>query len=129
MRKANTNVNIEDLQQKTKEFIHRLEKKLGRELIITSGYRSPDHPIEKAKKKPGEHSFGLAVDVYCYLPTEFLEVTGEAYRLGCRRIGVSRKGHFIQLGYLMNFLPLFGPIRPHWMRVVCILMSYLFFGM
>ena len=43
-------------------------------LIVTSGYRCPEHPIEKAKSSgPGAHSTGRAVD---------LAVSrGDAYRL------------------------------------------------
>ncbi len=98
MIKANDSVNLDGLHPDMIEFIHKLEIRLSKELTITSGYRSATHPIEAAKKSPGEHSEGLAVDVYCKNPIDFLELTGEAYRLGCRRIGVSRKGNFIHLG-------------------------------
>ncbi len=36
---------------------------LGYPLKITSGYRSPDHPVEAAKKSPGEHSHKDASDI------------------------------------------------------------------
>lgn len=92
------NANIEDLDPRMKEFIAHLEVAVGRELQITSGYRGPDHPIEAKKSKPGEHSTGLAVDVVGGTPSQFLEIAGEAYKLGCKRIGVSRKSGFIHLG-------------------------------
>ncbi|MCL7999973.1 cell wall hydrolase, partial [Brucella sp. 21LCYQ03] len=36
---------------------------IGKGLVITSGYRSPSHRVEAAKKKPGQHSHGTAVDI------------------------------------------------------------------
>lgn len=98
MKAANKNVNITDLKPEMKEFIAHLELALGRELVITSGYRSPSHPIEAKKASPGEHSEGLAVDVACIQPISFLEVVGEAYKLGAKRIGVSRKSKFVHIG-------------------------------
>lgn len=38
-------------------------KALGMDFTITSGYRSPQHPIEAAKEKPGEHALGEAADI------------------------------------------------------------------
>lgn len=42
-----------------------LRTKCGFPFRITSGYRCADHPIEKAKSKPGPHNTGLAVDIAC----------------------------------------------------------------
>lgn len=39
-----------------------LRDELGFPLVVTSGYRDPSHPLEAAKKIPGAHAFGLAVD-------------------------------------------------------------------
>ncbi|MBO3760354.1 PLxRFG domain-containing protein [Ciceribacter sp. L1K22] len=36
---------------------------LGQGLIVTSGYRSPSHPVEARKKTPGEHARGTAIDI------------------------------------------------------------------
>ena len=37
---------------------------LGRPLVVTSGYRAPDHPLEARKLHgPGAHSFGCAADL------------------------------------------------------------------
>ena len=35
----------------------------GKPMIITSGYRCPDHPVEKAKASPGTHAQGIAADI------------------------------------------------------------------
>jgi zinc D-Ala-D-Ala carboxypeptidase len=67
-------------------------------LILTSAYRHSSHPIEAAKKKPGAHTTGRAVDVF---------IRGaDAYRLiilasafGMTGIGVKQHGEtrFIHL--------------------------------
>ena len=98
MTKSNQDVNLEDLDPKMKEFILLLEGTLGRELVCTSGYRSPDHPIEAAKKSPGEHSEGLAIDVVAIGGSPVFEIVEAAIDLGCKRIGISRKSNFIHLG-------------------------------
>lgn len=38
-------------------------KALGIDYTITSGYRSPQHPVEARKEKPGEHALGEASDI------------------------------------------------------------------
>ena len=98
MTKSNQDVNLEDLDPKMKNFILLLEGTLGRELVCTSGYRSPDHPIEAAKKSPGEHSEGLAIDVVAIGGSPVFEIVEAAIDLGCKRIGISRKSNFIHLG-------------------------------
>lgn len=35
----------------------------GKPMIITSGYRCPEHPVEKAKANPGTHAQGIAADI------------------------------------------------------------------
>jgi len=102
MVKANPEVNIEDLDPKMKDFLVKLEGTLGRELVITSGYRSPDHPVEAKKSKPGEHTEGLAVDVAAVGGTPVFEIVEAAIDLGCKRIGISRKSNFIHLGLSPN---------------------------
>ena len=102
MTKSNQDVNLEDLDPKMKDFILLLEGTLGRELVCTSGYRSPDHPIEAAKKSPGEHTEGLAIDVVAIGGSPVFEIVEAAIDLGCKRIGISRKSNFIHLGLSPN---------------------------
>lgn len=88
------------------EFMDRLQalrKAYGKPLIVSSGYRSPLHPIEAAKPLPGAHSTGHAVD---------LAVRGEdAYKIlvlapqfGFTGIGVQQKGsgRFIHLDDIVD---------------------------
>lgn len=71
-------------------------------MIISSGYRDVSHPAEEKKKKAGEHSYGLAVDVLVN-GTDAQELIVIAYGHGIRRFGISQKGamesRFIHLGY------------------------------
>lgn len=68
-------------------------------LILTSGYRHETHPIEAAKKEPGEHSCGLAGD-FSVMGGDALELIKIATAVGIPRIGVSQSGknRFIHLG-------------------------------
>lgn len=98
MKVANDNVNVKDLAPEMKGFIYQLENKLGYEITITSGYRSPEHPIEARKSKPGEHTTGLAIDVAAIGGTPTFNIVAAAIELGCKRIGISRKSNFVHLG-------------------------------
>ena len=40
-----------------------LREACGFPFVITSGYRSPQHPIELGKIKPGTHAQGIAADI------------------------------------------------------------------
>ena len=75
-----------------------LRKEYGFPIIINSSYRSPDHPIEAAKQKPGEHTYGAAVDIKCEGGEATLRVVKAALKIGFLRIGVSRKNNFVHLG-------------------------------
>jgi len=35
----------------------------GKGMKVTSGYRSPEHPVEAKKDQPGAHTLGQAVDI------------------------------------------------------------------
>lgn len=73
----------------------------GKPMRITSGYRCPDHPIEKAKNKPGAHASGLACDVGVQ-GAEARELLGLAIKSGFTGIGVQQKGggRFLHLDLL-----------------------------
>lgn len=80
--------------------LNNLRHEYGKPMIVTSGYRCPNHPVEarKASAAPGMHTTGKAADI---------AVTGaDAHRLltlaleaGFRGIGVNQKGsgRFIHL--------------------------------
>ncbi len=65
---------------------------------ISSGYRSPKHPIEQRKERLGAHTTGKAVDILCS-GEKAVEVVSVALANGISRIGVQQKGQnrFIHL--------------------------------
>ena len=68
-----------------------LRSSVGAPLIITSGYRSPRHSVERDKKKPGTHSSGLAVDIKCKGELAY-KIVEHARACGFYGIGVKQKG-------------------------------------
>ena len=73
------------------DALQKLRRKLKRPLTITSGYRSPQHSIEKRKKKPGKHAMGLAVDIAADSNLAY-QILSNAARCGFYRIGSCQKG-------------------------------------
>jgi zinc D-Ala-D-Ala carboxypeptidase len=91
--------------------LQRLRTAYGKPMRITSGYRSPEHPIESAKAQPGAHATGRACDV-AVQGSDALRLIVLAERLGFTGIGVQQKGtgRFIHL----DDLPASdGRPRPH----------------
>jgi len=70
-------------------------------LFISSGYRCVKHPVETMKDRPGEHTFGMAVDIICHGEVAH-KVLGMAQSLDVVRIGINQKGRasgrFIHIG-------------------------------
>ena len=78
--------------------LQELRSDLGFSFVITSGYRCPDHPIEKKKSPPGAHALGLAADIGVR-GDKALEVVSKATAYGFTGVGVNQKGgaRFIHL--------------------------------
>lgn len=89
------------MEEKFMDLLQFVRDKLDFPLIISSGYRSPSHPIESAKPHPGEHSLGLAADIQI-CGERALYLVDCALESGFRRVGVAQKGaydeRFIHLG-------------------------------
>ena len=80
------------------EFLRKLDelrKACGFPFVITSGYRSPNHTIERAKRKPGTHAQGIAADIRAIGGKEKYEIIKQAIALGFAGIGVA--GTFIHV--------------------------------
>ena len=89
-----------------RELLDSIRAACGFPLVVSSGYRCVNHPLETAKRQPGSHTKGQAVD---------LKVSGEAAHTllrvaiehGIQRIGVSQKGahseRFIHLDVVKDF--------------------------
>ena len=80
-----------DMDKATMDRLQLLRSHYGSPLTITSGYRSPQHSIEAAKKAPGSHARGRAVDIAC-AGVDAFEVLTEALAVGFTGIGVKQKG-------------------------------------
>jgi uncharacterized protein YcbK (DUF882 family) len=75
-----------------------LREEYGYPIKLTSTYRSPDHPIEAKKSKPGEHAYGAAVDIACVGGEATFKLVKAAIKVGFTRIGISRKNNFVHVG-------------------------------
>ena len=89
---------FEMMDEKLLSMLDELREAYGYPIKITSDYRSPDHPIEAAKKQPGEHAYGDAVDIESVGGEKTFKLVKAAIEVGFTRIGVSRKKGFIHLG-------------------------------
>ena len=90
--------NFEMMDEKLLSMLDSLREVYGYPIKITSDYRSPEHPIEAAKKQPGEHAYGAAVDIESVGGGKTFRLVKAAIEVGFTRIGISRKRGFIYLG-------------------------------
>lgn len=77
------------IKPKFVEELDKLREACGFPFVITSGYRSPSHPIEAKKKIAGQHSQGHAADIKVSNGIERYKLVQEAIRLGFTGIGIS----------------------------------------
>lgn len=73
-------------------------------MVVTSGYRCEEHPIEARKALPGEHTTGMCVDIACR-GWDAARLTELAIKHGATRIGWNQKGgkRFIHMGWSKQF--------------------------
>ena len=74
-------------------FIRRLDclrEACGFPFYITSGYRSPNHSIEQAKKTPGKHAKSIAADIAVKDGVQRMQIVKQACALGFTGIGVAK---------------------------------------
>lgn len=79
-------------------MLDNLREAYGYPIKLTSTYRSPEHPIEAKKSKPGEHAYGAAVDIACIGGEATFKLVKAAIEVGFTRIGISRKNNFVHVG-------------------------------
>jgi len=73
------------------EFLQKLDElreTCGFPFVITSGYRSPDHPIEAEKDSPGTHAQGIAADIAVNSSADRYILINYAFQQGFTGIGV-----------------------------------------
>jgi len=74
------------------EFIEKLSmlrRNCNFPFVITSGYRSLDHPLEVIKEKGGTHTQGIAADIRVRGGVQRAKVVAEAIKLGFGGVGVA----------------------------------------
>jgi uncharacterized protein YcbK (DUF882 family) len=79
--------------QMLEEFMTRLFElrvSLGFPFVITSGYRSPTHPVEARKASPGTHAQGIACDIQITNGYDAGRLIQEALKMGFKGIGVAQ---------------------------------------
>lgn len=86
------------------EKIQKLRDEYGFPLTVSSAYRCPQHPAERRKASPGEHTTGMAIDIACDYNRAH-EILTAACKIGFLRIGINQKGNgrFIHLGDSKEF--------------------------
>tara|TARA_R110000782_G_scaffold111719_1_gene201527 strand:- start:9 stop:350 length:342 start_codon:yes stop_codon:yes gene_type:complete len=67
-----------------------LRHECGFPFIVTSGYRSKDHSIEKRKAKGGTHTQGIAADIRIHNGAEGFIIVSKAIKMGFKGIGVAK---------------------------------------
>jgi uncharacterized protein YcbK (DUF882 family) len=75
------------------EFLEKLDalrEECGFPFVITSGYRSPTHPEESKKTRPGTHSQGIAADIKITNGGSLYTIVNLALKHGFTGIGVSK---------------------------------------
>ena len=70
-------------------MLDELREACGFPFVITSGYRSPQHPIELGKIKPGTHAQGIAADIAVSSGIQRHTIVKKAIELGFSGIGVA----------------------------------------
>jgi len=72
-----------------------LREHCGFPFVITSGDRSPDHPLEAVKEIPGTHAQGIAADIKITNSAQRYSIIKGALEHGFTGLGVA--GDFIHL--------------------------------
>lgn len=76
------------------EFLYKLDHLrhvCGFPFVVTSGYRSPDHSLERSKPNGGgSHTKGIAADIRALNGSQRYEIQRHAYALGFSGIGVHK---------------------------------------
>jgi uncharacterized protein YcbK (DUF882 family) len=71
-------------------YFSKEEFDLGFPFVITSGYRSPTHPVEARKASPGTHAQGIACDILITNGYDAGRLIQEALKMGFKGIGVAQ---------------------------------------
>jgi hypothetical protein len=93
-----------DMKPEFMQKLQELRTAYGKPMRITSGYRSPLHPIEARKTHSnGEHTQGMCADIACASSSERYVLVRLALQCGFTRIGIAK--NFLHLGLGGRGLP------------------------
>lgn len=87
MIKFNENVEIDKLNKKLLRKLDLLELYCPIDIIITSGFRTPEHNKEIGGSKSSSHLKGLAVDIACSDGVSYKKIQKSAEWAGFTRMG------------------------------------------
>ena len=78
------------LQPPLMSALENASRQIGRDLTITSGFRSPSHPVEARKQQPGQHARGTAADIDLkgMSETERAQLVAQLQAQGVTRFGL-----------------------------------------
>jgi zinc D-Ala-D-Ala carboxypeptidase len=83
------------MEQDFLDKLDALREHCGFPFVITSGYRSPDHPLEAVKEIPGTHAQGIAADIKITNSARRYAIIKAALEHGFTGLGVA--GDFIHV--------------------------------
>ena len=88
--------------------LQRLRNEYGKPMVVSSGYRCPQHPNEAKKAQPGVHAKGVAADIAIHGQDAY-RLLKLAFAHGFTGIGVNQKGNgrFVHLDMMTE------PPRPN----------------
>lgn len=89
---------LDNLHADLVDTLTHLEKHMGFELTITSGYRKPSQNVKVGGVQNSEHiqSPSMAADILCKRSTTRYKMLKELFRMGVSRIGIGND--FIHVG-------------------------------
>ncbi len=83
----------EGIKPEMMDILQSIRTELDKPIFLSSGFRCVKHPVEQEKAKPGEHTYGFAVDILCH-SDRALKLLQMAQARGVNRIGIHQKGNF-----------------------------------
>jgi len=93
-----------NMQHEFMVILEAIRNEYNKSMRVTSGYRSPKHPIEARKTHSnGEHTKGRCADIYCDNSADRFRLISIALKHGITRIGVAK--NFLHFGIGGHHLP------------------------
>jgi zinc D-Ala-D-Ala carboxypeptidase len=77
------------MQQVFIDLLDVIREECGFPFVVTSGYRSPGHSLEKRKEKAGSHTMGCAVDIRANSKQK-AKIMEVAKKYGVTRFGINK---------------------------------------